>query len=265
MTLKPTKHFIDQLDRKVEISSYPNRIISLVPSQTELLFDLGLHERIIGVTKFCVHPKDECRKKINIGGTKKLHIDKIKGLKPDLIIANKEENTKEDVEELAQQFPVWISDIATLEDAYIMMEQIGNITNTEKAADKLVNDIKKNFELLIPLPPIKILYLIWHKPLMGAGKGTFIDELLNRCGFINVVTEERYPEVQQYDPELVMLSSEPFPFKEKHIKSIQEIYPDAKIELVDGELFSWYGSRLKFFPDYVNSKFSDLRSSQKPG
>lgn len=265
MTLNTAQSYIDQLGRKVNISSHPQRIISLVPSQTELLFDLGLHDRVIGVTKFCVHPKEECRKKINVGGTKKLHLNKIEALKPDCIIANKEENTKAEIEALAQNYPVWISDIATLEDAYNMMKQIGSITDTADAAQQLVAQIKNNFKFLPSLPPLKVLYLIWYKPLMAAGKNTFIDELLTRCGFINIVEEERYPEVQQFDPDLVMLSSEPFPFKEKHIENIQQIFPKAKIKLVDGELFSWYGSRLKYFPDYVNSKFSELRSSQKPG
>src|ERR1700741_3198050 len=109
-------HFIDQTGRKISIPQIPQRIISLVPSQTELLFDLGLDKEVVGITKFCVHPPEWFQTKTRVGGTKQLKIDLIKQLQPDLIIANKEENVKEQIEELEKHFPVWISDVNNLED-----------------------------------------------------------------------------------------------------------------------------------------------------
>ena len=265
MTLKNIHFHFDQLGRKVAIPIHPQRIISLVPSQTELLFDLGLEKRIVGITKFCVHPKESCSQKKKIGGTKKLHLDWIKNLQPDLIIANKEENTKDDIEALAKKYPVWCSNILNLEDAYEMMRKIGEITDTEEKANEIVQDIQNKFDQLSRLPPKKVTYLIWYKPMMAAGKKTFIDELLTKCGFVNAVEETRYPILKNIDTDLVLLSSEPFPFQTKHIPEIKKIFTGAKVELVDGEMFSWYGSRLLYFPDYVNSRFKDLRSSQNPG
>lgn len=119
--------YTDQLGRKIELNYIPKRIISVVPSQTELLHSLGMEEEVIGITKFCVHPQQWFRIKIRIGGTKQLDIGKIKNLQPDLIIANKEENTRDQIEKLAIHFPVWISDVNTLEDALSMIYSIGNM------------------------------------------------------------------------------------------------------------------------------------------
>lgn len=265
MSEKHEKVYTDQIGNEIRLPDYPYRIISLVPSQTELLFDLGINNRIIGITKFCIHPVDEVKKKQKVGGTKKLHLKKIMRLDPDLIIGNKEENTKEDIDFLSEKYPVWVSDITTLKEAFWMMEELGKITGTTATAEGLINEIKEKFSKIEPLPPLKVLYLIWKEPLMAAGKNTFIDELLRICGFENAVSEPRYPEVKSIKPDLIFLSSEPYPFKEKHVKEFQQLFPDSKIILVDGEMFSWYGSRLKYFPDYVNSKFTDLRSSQNEG
>ena len=110
--------FTDQTGRKITLDKPPHRIISLVPSQTELLYDLGLHNEVIGITKFCVHPQEWFQHKTRVGGTRQINIDIIHELRPDLIIANKEENVKEQVEELAGYYPVWISDVKHLEAAY---------------------------------------------------------------------------------------------------------------------------------------------------
>jgi len=246
---------IDQVRRKVKIPNQPLRIISLVPSQTELLFGLGLDERVVGITKFCVHPKDWFRNKTRIGGTKQLNFEAISALNPDLIIANKEENNKEDIERLAEDFPVWVSDINNLDSALEMIEMVGEITGTD--ASGLTEEIRVGFDKLQPIRPTKkTLYLIWKNPFMAAGSDTFIHDLMNRCGFENVTNQARYPELSEEEiielnPELVLLSSEPFPFTAKHIQELQELLPKAKIKLVDGEMFSWYGSRLKLVPSYL--------------
>ena len=226
------------------------RIISVVPSQTELLFNLGLTEEVIGITKFCVHPDEWFRKKVKIGGTKKLNIKKIRELKPDLILANQEENLKEEIELLSLEFDVWISKINNLNDAMQMIREIGIMVNKKVEAEDLYENINSSFKLYQPVKKQKAVYLIWNNPLMTIGGDTFISDMMLRAGFINLFSNDlRYPEIsiqilQELKPEVLMLSSEPFPFAEKHLQEFRKLLPDCKIKLVDGEMFSWYGSRL---------------------
>ncbi|MCH7413280.1 helical backbone metal receptor [Belliella sp. R4-6] len=248
--------FTDQLKRKVTISESPKRIISLVPSQTELLVDLGLGDRIVGVTKFCVHPEGFKEKKQIIGGTKNFHFDKIDQLKPDLIIGNKEENYQEGIEKLAEKYPVWMSDIFDLSDAMEMMLGIGEITGRSEAAQQLVDMIQKDMDY-VPKKKGTSVYLIWKDPIMVAGKNTFIDDMLDRAGYENLVSASRYPELSlkeltEMNADFLLLSSEPYPFKQKHLDEFSAILPDSTIQLVDGEIFSWYGSRLKYFKNYIS-------------
>ena len=258
----------DQLGREIKINTNsPPRIISLVPSQTELLFDLGLDEEIVGITKFCIHPKEKVALKTKIGGTKNLNIEKIKSLRPTLVIANKEENEKAQIEELAKHFPIWISDVTDLSRALEMISSVGQMTGKEKEAEELSNKISENFTLFAPLRETKTTaYLIWKTPMMVAGNGTFINDMLNRCGFKNCfeTLPGHYPEItatqlQQANSELILLSSEPYPFKENHITEFKTLCPDSKIVLVDGELFSWYGSRLLHAPAYFKKLAERLR------
>ena len=252
------KYFTDMMGRKVEINTPPQRIISTVPSQTELLYDLGVGQEVIAITKFCVHPPEWFKNKTRIGGTKQLHIEKIKSLQPDLIIANKEENTQAAIEILAKDFPVWISDIQTIEDALQMIQQIGVLVNKEKQAKLLLHTIKAGLAGLPSLPvPIRTAYFIWYRPWMSVGSDSFIHDILQKIGLKNVFDDKkRYPEIEETtliesDPELVLLSSEPYPFKEKHAAEIQKILPMSKVLLVDGEMFSWYGSRLQYAVPYL--------------
>lgn len=251
--------FTDQLGNHLQISFPPQRIVSLVPSQTELLADLGLEDRVVGITKFCIHPEQWRRSKTIIGGTKNFDVDKIRSLHPDLIIGNKEENYPEGIKTLAAQYPVWMSDIVTLSDALSMIRQVGEITNTAFRSDKIASDIESSFTQLPKLPSLRTLYLIWKGPWMAAAPGTFIDEMMKHSGLKNCFNRQtRYPElnteqIQRLNPELILLSSEPYPFKEKNIAELKELCPNARIMLVDGEMFSWYGSRLLKFPAYLES------------
>ncbi|MFC0345443.1 ABC transporter substrate-binding protein [Epilithonimonas hispanica] len=225
------------------------KVVSLVPSITETLFDLGLTtDEIIGRTKFCVHPKEVADKVEIIGGTKNLNIEKIKSLKPDLIIANKEENIKEQVEELMKDFKVLLTNIETLEDNYYLIKQLGHIFNKEEKAQFFNLKTYEAFDIQKPEKKLKVAYLIWKNPYMTIGGDTFISRILEELGFENLFkNEKRYPEVQLEDlkeADLIFLSSEPFPFKEKHIEEIQEVCKNPKIMIVDGEAFSWYGSHL---------------------
>lgn len=248
----------DQLGRRVEVPFPPRRIVSLVPSQTELLFDLGLGAKVVGVTKFCIHPSQARTVATVIGGTKNFHLEKIAALKPDLIIGNKEENYQEGIAQLAADFPVWLSDISTLPEALQMIRQVGFIGGAEAKAQALAAEIAAAFEALAPAgTPETAAYFIWRKPYMVAATGTFIDDMLRRAGFANAFGEQvRYPELTAAQlaaaaPQRIFLSSEPYPFGGKHVAEFQQICPGAKVEIVDGELFSWYGSRLRKSAAYL--------------
>ncbi len=260
--------FVDQLGNQIPSKVY-SRIVSLVPSQTELLFDLGLDEVVIGITKFCVHPHTWYKTKQRIGGTKNVNLKKIGLLKPDLIIANKEENVKEQVEALRLIAPVYVSDIQDLESALQMIEQVGMLTNKSLRANAIVNEIEQGFESIKPSfnsinKTINTAYLIWKDPYMGAGGDTFINDMLIRCGLQNVfATSARYPicSIEQLNSlkcDLILLSSEPYPFQQKHINELKVYLPDAHIMLVDGEMFSWYGSRLLKAPAYFKQLIAQV-------
>lgn len=270
--------YTDQMGRTVTLEKQPRRIISIVPSQTELLFQLGLDEEVVGITLFCIHPSHHYRTKDKIGGTKKLNFERIEALKPDLIIGNKEENEQSQVEELAKKYPVWMSDIKNLDGALEMIEMVGELTGREEKAHELCGRIIENFNRLetsrMAAEPIKTAYLIWRNPWMGVAADTFINEMLKQCGLQNVLEgfmpqnftgdeSLRYPmfsleELAQLKPEVVLLSSEPFPFKPKHMAEIRQVLPDTEIRLVDGEMFSWYGSRLLHSPAYFSNLVQSL-------
>lgn len=257
----------DQMMREVRISHPPSRIVCLVPSITELLYDLGLEKQIAGITRFCVHPAHLLTQKVIIGGTKMVKLDVVKNLQPDLIVANKEENLKSDIDSMASEFPVWMSDISDLDGSIEMIAELGKITDTVTASTSLIGEIKKGFSALNHFKGKRALYLIWRKPYMAAGNGTFIHDLMMRCGLQNAAEHlERYPElsaaeIEELNPDYIFLSSEPYPFKEKHVLEIEKISPHSTIVPVDGEYFSWYGSRLAKAPAYFNSLYITLNPS----
>ncbi|WP_179320880.1 ABC transporter substrate-binding protein [Winogradskyella helgolandensis] len=244
----------DQLKRDIQLNKTPKRIISLVPSQTELLVDLGLEASIVGVTKFCVHPKHLRMSKAVVGGTKQINIEKIKALCPDIILCNKEENTKEIIESLEEIAPIYISDIYNLDDCFELINMYGEIFDIKRTTSTLVSNIqleREAFQLQFQdKKKLKVAYFIWQQPWMVAASENFIDVMIKEAGFINVFEDEkRYPEIDLNNSKLkeadfIFLSSEPFPFKAEHILEFQKKFPEKTIKIVDGELFSWYGSRL---------------------
>ncbi len=241
------KIFVDQIGCKVSLDAFPQRIVSLVPSQTELLFDLGLGEKIVAVTKFCIHPKEFTSRIQKIGGTKDFSVEKIFQLKPDLIVANKEENPKEGIETLRAKVSVWTSDVSTVGQALDMIDKVAEVCAVD--GSWLIQKITDSFNALDGSVRAKALYLIWRKPFMAAGRDTFISSMMQKAGFENLCKHDRYPQIspqqmQELNPEYILLSSEPYPFKEKNITEIRQICPQSKVQLVDGEMFSWYGSRM---------------------
>ena len=245
----------DQLGIKSASPGPAERIISLVPSLTELLYELGLTRQIIGVTRYCPPPKDERRVPAVIGGTKDFDFNRIDELSPDLIIGSREENYQAGISRLREKYPVWLCDVLILDDALNMIKDIGSIVGRSVNAARLVSEITDEFSKLPAFPPLKVAYLIWQDPFMVAAGGTFINNMLELGGFVNIFQERsRYPVIILADlaqAEAVLLSSEPYRFTENEVKVLKTAYPHCKDMLVDGKKFSWYGSHLRYTPAYL--------------
>ncbi len=253
--------FTDQIGRTFRVRSMPERIVSLVPSLTELLCTIGLEDTISGRTKFCIHPERIVKKIKKVGGTKNPHIREIIDMAPDLVIANKEENKKGDIEHLSPHVPVYVSNILSIPDLYAFIMDLGRIFNIEAKCTKLIEEIKEKRAGYMNAKKHsgKVCYLIWKKPWMTIGHDTFINTMIEEAGFISVTKHlVRYPQLEEdtirtLNPDYIFLSSEPYPFKEKHIEAMQPVFPNATIVLVDGSIFSWYGSRvLMAYPYFEN-------------
>ncbi len=264
--------FKDQLNRSLFLKNTPKRIVSLVPSQTELLCSLGLENNLVGVTKFCLHPKHITKKVTVVGGTKQIHLEKIKDLQPDIILCNKEENTKAIVQNCKTICATHVSDIFTITDSLALIMQYGAIFNKQKKAKQLAHAIQYKIEdfkaFILDKPTLKVAYFIWKDPYMVVGNNNFINHMLQLNGFYNVCnTKSRYPEISlenlPNDVELILLSSEPYPFKIAHKSSFEKHVPNVKILLVDGEMFSWYGSRLLKAFEYFKTLRLNLQSIPK--
>lgn len=256
---------IDQLSNKVFVNQPIRKIVSTVPSQTELLFFLGMENKISGITNFCTHPADKIVNICKIGGTKNLNISKIFQLKPDIIIAGKEENDKDQINKLKQLFPVWISDVNSYSDAIAMIQKLGLLFDQSDLAINLVKQIQKGFNKVRTKPKPKIVYLIWRDPYMTVGSNTFINDIFIKIGFENLFNHlQRYPvitidELKNSQPEFILLPSEPYPFKDIHINEFNKICPNSNVLLVNGEMFGWYGNRLAVATTY----FVDLIKEMK--
>ena len=255
----------DHLCRKFSFRKPPERIVSLVPSISELIWDLGMEKELVGITRFCVNPREMFKTKTRVGGTKEIKMDRLNKASPDLIVANKEENTREMVGELEKQYPVYVTDVCDFESALKMIEDVAALCNKEKkgfAISKKIREecdyYKSDFKFGKQSGP-RVAYLIWKDPWMTVGGDTFVSEMLRLAGFENVFgNQKRYPEtsleeLRAMQTDYLFLSSEPFPFREKHVVEIQETLPDTRIELVDGEMFSWYGTRLLRSFDYFRN------------
>lgn len=258
---------LDQVGREIELNEKPSRVVSLVPSITELAFDLGFD--VIGKTKFCIHPSGETKARI-VGGTKNVNIDLIRELQPDLVLANKEENTKRTVDRLlASDIPVYVSEVSDVKSSLDLIHSMGSLGGFERKASELIKEIKSGFSALASSEKsISALYFIWQEPYMVAGTDTYISDVLAHLGIRNAISDwgnkgKRYPkisseEIKKLNPDVLLLSSEPYPFGEKHVKGMSETF-SSYVRLVDGESFSWYGSRQVKSISYLR-KFSRLLS-----
>lgn len=259
--------FVDDLGHELKLEDYPQRIVSLVPSITLTLFDLGADHLLVGRTKFCVEPKEKVDSIKTVGGTKQVDFELIASLSPDLILLNKEENTKEIYFALKEIAPVFVSEVVNLEDNYRMIIQLGELTNTSSKAEEIVKETIENFaQLDSNISPKNVLYFIWKDPYLSVGGDTFIHQMIESMGWKNIyATKKRYPQVdvmeaQKLQPDIILLSSEPYPFKEKHIQEMQVLFPKSKILLVNGEYFSWHGSKIRFSPNYFQKLLAQITS-----
>lgn len=265
------KIFKDQLGREISLKSVPKRIVSLVPSQTELLYDLALENEIVGITRYCVHPFHLKATKTIVGGTKKVDYNKIKDLKPDFILCNKEENSYDLLPELEKIAPTYFSDVNTIQDAVDLILRLGSIFNRRTESDNLAHKIEfklNDFKLFIKDKPIKkVAYFIWGQPYMVAANDTFINEMLELNNFENIYANmSRYPKVEinkirhEGDPDVIILSSEPYPFKDQHAMEIGTFTNRSITFFADGEMFSWPGSRMLLAFDYFKELHKKLES-----
>jgi ABC-type Fe3+-hydroxamate transport system substrate-binding protein len=239
----------------------PHRIVSLVPSITELLADLDLGDEVVGVTRFCTRPRSWKTGKTIVGGTKNVRIDRVRALSPTLILANHEENSRDDVEALQSIAPVVVTDVHDRASALAMIRDVGRLTGRFAKASEMAAEIDRRFESLDRFTSLRALYLIWREPYMTVGGDTFIHAMMKEAGIENVFgSVGRYPEtgremILDLAPDVVLLSSEPYPFSERHADELRNDLPGMSVRLVDGEMFSWYGSRMLYAPAY----FTDLR------
>ena len=255
------KIVIDHLGRNVAFKFPPKKIISLSPAITETLYELELSSQIVGRTEYCIYPKDQVRNAKIVGGTKEINVGKIHELKPDLVIVEKEENTKEIVEMLEKHYPVYVMEVQSISDSYNMITSIGDLTNRKKEANCLIRKIQLEFSSLPKITDMTAAYLIWKDPYMVAGKDTYIQSVLAEIGFINpfLNRQSRYPIVTIEDLknaklDYVLLASEPYSFKNKHKDDILDMMPKTKATIVDGEMF-WYGARMLKAAKYFNQFF----------
>jgi ABC-type Fe3+-hydroxamate transport system substrate-binding protein len=238
----------------------PRRIVSLIPSTTELLCDLGLAERLVGVTAYCVEPQEIVRTKVRIGGEKDPDLEKIRALGPDLVIANIEENVRAHVDTLrGWGIPVWVTYPRTVAESLRMIRDLGALTGTGARAEAMAAALESEVSAARAArsgPPVRVFYAIWRNPYMTVSGDTYISDALATCGAANVFAgaPARYPavaleEVAARRPEVILLPDEPFRFRRAHVGDFAP-WPDVpavrdgRVHLVGGKPFSWHGRRL---------------------
>jgi len=247
----------DDLGREIIIDKVPENIVSLVPSITETVAALGFEKQLKGITRFCKYPENIKQTATPIGGIKNIDITKIKALLPDLILAEKDENNKEQVLELSLYFPIYVFDIRNYNHGLQMIKTLGKLFWQNALANSTVNNIEAAFaKIKKPVKFHKTLYLIWKKPWMAAGRKTFIGSIMAKAGFDNCI-QGTYPEINEKEfqkADMILLSSEPYSFSTKEHNELIKKYPKKKILLVDGEMFAWPGIRMLKAAKYFNDK-----------
>lgn len=244
--------FVDARGVPVSLPAPPRRIVSLVPSTTETLFELGVGDRVVGVTRFCVHPRDALAGRVRVGGTKDLELDRLAALDPDLIVANAEENSREMFAAIEGRWPLWVAFPRSVDEAVADLCTLGALVGEPARGAALAGAVTAARHALPKAARWTYVYLIWRKPWFVASADTFITAMLAEVGGHNLISAEsgRYPELtldalRALDADRVLLSSEPFPFAERHVEELVEAgFSREKLRLVDGEACSWHGARM---------------------
>lgn len=252
---------IDDLYRTVRLAAAATRVVCLVPSITDTLFTFGAGDRLVGITDYCIHPAAGVGTVRKIGGTKNFDTAAVVSLKPDLVIANAEENRKAHVERLeAAGLPVFVTFPKDVDGCLKMMADVAALTGTEEAAGPVLAEIsearRENGGRSVSRRP-RVLCPIWKEPWMTVNRDTFVHSVIGECGGDNIFAdlEERYPrfaleEASRHAPEVILLPTEPFRFSESDAVEIATLLNESpaaregRIHIVEGELLSWYGPRV---------------------
>ncbi len=249
----------DAFGKPFELAEPARRIVSLIPSITEIFFRLGVGDRVVGVTKFCTEPPDGVAAKPKVGGQKNPWIDAINDLKPDLVVANVEENRKVDVEAMgAAGLSVLVTYPRKVREGIQLIRDLGVLTGATGQAEAIVGECEAALAEaeMAGRTPVRVFCPIWRKPYMTINGDTFVDDMLRTCGGENIFRDrpERYPTVTLQEmaalrPEVILLPDEPYPFTEKHLTDFQG-FPDVpavrnhRVCLMDGKALCWYGPRI---------------------
>jgi len=254
---------IDGRGHEIRLDRRPERIVSLVPSTTETLHHLGCEDRVVGVTRFCVHPQPWVRSLPLVGGTKDVDIQRVRALKPDLVLGNCEENTREIFAALEPEFPVYASFPKTVDQAIDDLGSIGRLLQVEKQAEdwrvKIQEQQRELRSIRQRLEPFSYAYLIWRDPWMSVSNDTFIASMLAEAGGTNALgsRSHRFPTLTNSDlmecgADLFLLSSEPFPFRPRHREEIAALgISESRVRFVNGEFCSWHGVRMRSAMAYL--------------
>jgi len=226
------------------------RIVSLCPSTTESLVALGLGGSLVGVTRYCVHPREALQGVARVGGTKNPDLAAIAALEPDLVLCNAEENREADVVELARRHRVDVSHPTRVADVPPLLRRLGALTGSEVAAEGWASAVEERLGAARAARPVPFAYLIWKGPWMAAASGTYVSDLLETFGGVNVFPGASGPwprtdegELASLAPELVVLPDEPYPFREPERDHWAGLLPGARVVLVPGDDFCWHGVR----------------------
>jgi ABC-type Fe3+-hydroxamate transport system substrate-binding protein len=231
------------------------RIVSLVPSITELLCDLGLGSAIVGRTGFCIHPRETVRAIPKVGGTKDIDLEKLRALSPTHVVLNVDENRKEDARTLAEFVPTLVvTHPLAPRDNLALYRLMGGIFGRERRAEDLCRRFEAEYAALEgaarAFSPEKVLYLIWKKPWITVSRDTYVSRMLDLVKWETVPekADGRYPRISLEDKgfveaRTVLLSSEPYRFRDSHLAEVRALLPGRNVALIDGEMTAWYGSR----------------------
>lgn len=253
--------YIDDLHRRLEVKTAPQRIVSLVPSLTETLFTFGLGEQIVGVTNFCVEPPDKVKEKARVGGTKSFSVERVKELEPDLVIANAEENREEDIRQLLRAgLSVFMTFPRTVHGAINMMRRLADVTGAQEAARPIIAEAEAALQEARAANqgrrPLRVFCPIWRRPWMTIGQDTYMHDFLLACGGINIFADrhDRYPRIELEEmsrriPEVIILPSEPYHFTMRHAQEFSKFahvpaVQEQRIYVLDGKHLAWYGPRI---------------------